>query len=125
MTRYARSVNFNGQKFITDIVDMAVYTPRPSWGQTDDALLSKIFANHKDEWTAAGEWFFLLPDDTVTHWAIDNGDGTYKNQPPNPIPILAVDGTLDYKATMQAQAAAMVKVGLAADAATLLKSIGQ
>jgi len=53
MTKYVRVVNGRA----VDIVDTAIYEPRPSWGQTDEALLDRIYENHKAEWLSANQWF--------------------------------------------------------------------
>lgn len=45
-----------------DLVNTADYSPRPDWGQTDEALLEKIFAPNKAEWESANAWFVTVPD---------------------------------------------------------------
>lgn len=57
MSKYARPVSVGGEIRMYDVVDMANYEPRPTWGQTDDALLDRIFAPNKALWVAAGQWF--------------------------------------------------------------------
>lgn len=46
---------------IYDVVDTAVFDPRPSWGKTDDALLTGMFKPNKAAWAAAGQWFVAVP----------------------------------------------------------------
>lgn len=88
--KYARPVDFSethdGSNIrLVDVFDASVYEPRPSWGQTDDELLSRIFANHKSEWVNSGEWFIAVPDDVMPGGAVSNGDGTYANPTAPPV----------------------------------------
>lgn len=57
-----------------DLTDMLVYWPRPSWGQTDADLLSKVFEPNKAAWEAAGQWFVTVPAG-VQNGAVYNGLG--------------------------------------------------
>jgi hypothetical protein len=100
MTKYARPVAVGDQVRMTDIVDTAMYEPRPSWGQTDDALLARLFSPQlAAEWKGAGEWFAEVcagVQPGTTHTGSDfmnaasylnpdgsNGDGVMP-PPPNP-----------------------------------------
>lgn len=74
MTRYARFVDGR----VIDIFDPSVYVPRPVWGETDAALMDKIFAEQKAAWLAAGAWFQAIPDD-VEPGAYINQDGSFEN----------------------------------------------
>lgn len=57
MTKYARPVPVDAQTRMYDVFDTATIEPRPPWGKTDDALLSRIFENQKAAWVKAGQWF--------------------------------------------------------------------
>lgn len=65
MSKYARPVDHSKNATdirMLDVIDTAIYSPRPEWGQTDDGLLSKIFAPEKAKWVAAGTWFVTVPN---------------------------------------------------------------
>jgi hypothetical protein len=58
MTKYARPIPVGNEVRTIDVVDTAAYEPRPEWGQTDDALLERLFAPQLEaQWKAAGQWF--------------------------------------------------------------------
>lgn len=86
--KYARPVDHSELKDgsdirMIDVIDTSNFEPRPEWGQTDEALLDKIFEHQKDEWAAAGQWFVAVPE-TVEPCAFDNGDGTFTNPEDKP-----------------------------------------
>lgn len=77
---------------MVDVFDPTAYEPRPDWGQTDEALLDRIFANSKAAWMAAGQWFVGVPagvQDYAVHTGEDfcdpasytNPDGTTAGDP--------------------------------------------
>lgn len=65
MTKYARFLWKHNEVdqlvHLVDVLDAAIYEPRPSWGQTDDALLSRLFAPNKTQWLSDAEWFVAVP----------------------------------------------------------------
>jgi hypothetical protein len=62
MSKYARPMTVGSQVRMIDTVDTADYDPRPEWGQTDEALLDRIFSNQKAQWAAANQWFVQVCD---------------------------------------------------------------
>ena len=93
MATYARPVVVGSQVRMYDITDTEAYNPRPSWGQTDEDLLSGVFSPNKAAWVAAGQWFAEVPprvQDGAVHTGGDysdkasylNPDGTTAEDPP-------------------------------------------
>ena len=77
MTKYARFLWRHNEVdqtiHMVDVIDTADYHPRPTWGQTDEELLSKLFEPNKAGWVADDEWFKQVPDG-VQNGATFNGD---------------------------------------------------
>lgn len=121
MTRYARLVDGHA----TDALNTADYNPRPTWGQTDDALLSGIYAQQKAAWFVTGQWFIAVPDTTISG-DIDNGDGSFSHPPqgsavaPSPPPNIGARNAI-----VRLRAKRLSKSGDFAAALILLKTIGE
>lgn len=91
MTKYARPVDRgDGVIHMIDVFDPSIYNPRPSWGQTDAALMDRIFEHQKTEWIAAGTWFVAIADAVKDCATFSGGDymdaGSFANPPPPPGP---------------------------------------
>lgn len=79
MTKYARLVDHSethdgSDLRVVDVFDPSVYNPRPSWGQTDSALMDRIFENHKKAWIAAGHWFVQVHDSVIDYCKYSGND---------------------------------------------------
>lgn len=92
--KYARPVTVGSQVRMYDVVDTDAYNPRPVWGQTDEALLDRIYSGQKEAWVSKGQWFVEVPprvQDCAVHTGSDymdkasylNPDGTTAEDPPS------------------------------------------
>lgn len=75
--KYARAVDHSAKQDgsdirLIDVVDVSIYTPRPDWGQTDEALLDRLFAQ------VGGFAAFIEVPDHVEPCAVKVGDD-YEN----------------------------------------------
>ena len=97
MSKYARFLwrhnEVDHSVHLVDLIDTSVYEPRPSWGQTDDALLSKIFEPNKDQWVADDEWFHQVPDACQPGATFLGEEGCPEEDYLNPDNYINPDGT--------------------------------
>lgn len=91
MSKYARPVDHGGKGSdirMLDVFDPSIYSPRPSWGQTDAELMDRIFENHKQEWTDAGQWFVEVHESVIDGARFAGGDYMKAGNFENPAPVV-------------------------------------